>query len=640
MIMKNLVFKNLMKELILKVTGDGEIREEIIVKSVCDGYEICRKFRNVSDRPVFMTERVAVINGLDFGCTRENDYFYCVENARLYGSLTIPVDADRINFEAPVNKKLNFYPDSSWAEPEVTGKRILASPYQPFPALLIGNYETEKGLVIGSLCQDVFFHNFELEHSGNKIVITIFSSFKDIKCRRILPSEELTDVFYIGETCSAANINSVFNGYTKALKERLTNNFGSKKTNRHTLIWDSWNDGIYRDVSEKMLLEEAQAVRKYFPNVEFFQLDDGYSAFCDKNVDLNAHGLGTAYEKDGGTDMRKFPEGLKGFADKVRRLGLRPAIWIGGLCPTATEIYKEHSDWFIDYSYRIKSSQPLDVSNHDARKYMTYAIDKIVAEAGFEGVKHDFWSYSFEDSHDLLANGERSGYEWRNWWHRELRKRLPENGYLETGCDVSMGNPFIGRYFNNYRFGLDIGAGKWKNILITMFWSVPVLSTHSGDLFIPNSDSIGLLPGLDDKDFMFVVNFQIITRTLVEISGRFSKVCEDDPRLKILKKAISYLNNGENVYFAKYDYRKSGFNLPRIIYIKSIFDIPDSYGNVRTVAVFNTGEDDLRLNFSATDLGLEGKNYCFRDVWSEEMIYADVLEITLKPHESRLFTVC
>jgi hypothetical protein len=200
-----------------------------------------------------------------------------------------------------------------------------------------------------------------------------------------------------------------------------------------------------------------------------------------------------------------------------------------------------------------------------------------------------------------------------------------------------MGNPFIGKYFNNYRFGLDIGAGNWALISTTIFWGVAVLSTHTGDLFIPNSDSIGLLPGLNDDDFMLVVNWQIITRTLVEISGRFSLIDANNPRLKILQRAVQYLNNGEDVYFAKYDYRNKGINLPEIIYINSAFDCRDD--EYKTVAVFNFGRQEKTIEFSNSDIGLSDGLHEVEYVWEEKRELVDSYFITLKPHQSVLIKV-
>jgi len=607
------------------------------VTAIDGGYIVRQSVKNVSDMTLKLYPFKAVLGGISFGGKIEEDYFYCNENARLFNTLTVPLDYNRTDDNAEGNKRFALPVDRKLCDPGVVEGRICSSPYQPFPAILLSNYATNKGIVCGSLSQDVFYHSFEVGHKDGEAYLEIYSSFKDIAYREVKPNEELVDILYIGETEHADDINQIWENYTAVLRQFLTANQGSKKTNRHSLIWDSWNDGIYRDVSEEMLVKEAKAVKRLFPTVEWFQLDDGYASYCHENVDLDAHGLGVAYEGDEGIDRKKFPNGLKAYTDKVKEIGLKPAIWIGGFCPVKTKIYREKPEWFIDYTYRIDWTQPLDVSQEEAREYMCYALDKFVLEYGFEGVKHDFWSYAFEDRHDLLKNKDKSGYEYRKWWHQELRKRLPKYGYLETGCDVCMGNPFIGKYFNNYRFGQDIGAGSWDSIATTVFWSVTALSTHTGDLFVPNSDSIGLLPGLNDKDFMFVVNFQIITRTLVEISGRFSQVDENNPRLKVIKRAVQYLNNGEDVYFAKYDYRKKGVNLPEIIYINSAFDEPsDEY---ITVAVFNSSNNVKEIAFSPADIGLSETAHQTENVWAGKESVLEEFRFILDSHESVLLKI-
>ena len=42
------------------------------------------------------------------------------------------------------------------------------------------------------------------------------------------------------------------------------------------------------------------------------------------------------------------------------------------------------------------------------REYMVSAINTLFRKYGFEGMKHDFWSYSFEDSHNLLKNKDKN----------------------------------------------------------------------------------------------------------------------------------------------------------------------------------------------------------------------------------------
>ncbi len=607
------------------------------IEKIDTGYKVFRTVKNTTDKVLNLSGLKVVLSGLSFNKESINDYFYSNENARRYGNLTIPLDFNRLDDGAEENCKFGLEIDRKIVDPEVEDGKICSSPYMPFPAVMVSNYQTNLGVVVGSLSQDYFYHSFNAYHQGENITIEIFSEFKSVSYREVKPDEQITDSFYIGQTEFAFDITKIFDNYTATLRPLLTNNRGASDTNRHSVIWDSWNDGIYRNVSEEMLVTEAKAIKKYFPTVEWFQLDDGYSSYCHENVDLDSHGLGVPYEGEQGIDYKKFPSGLKGYTDKIKEIGLKPAVWIGGFCPVNTKIFKEKPEWFIDYRYRVDWTEPLDVSKSEVRDYMSFALEKFICEYGFEGVKHDFWSYAFEDRHDLLANKDKSGYEHRDWWLNEFTKRLPEYGFLGTACDLSMGNPFIGKYVNNYRFGEDIGAGNWEKVKRTVFLAVSVLSTHTGDLIIPNSDSIGMLPNLSDTDFMFVVNFQIISRTLVELSGRFSKVDIENPRFKVLQRALRYINNGENVYFVNYDYRKKGKVIPEIMYINSAFDSEDD--NFVTVGVFNIEETDKTVEFSCKDLGLSDKKHQTEYVWENKVENEKDFKFNLKPHQSVLLKI-
>lgn len=206
-----------------------------------------------------------------------------------------------------------------------------------------------------------------------------------------------------------------------------------------------------------------------------------------------------------------------------------------------------------------------------------------------------------------------------------------------------MGNPFIAKYFDNYRMGLDVGAGEWDRVKTSIFWACGYLATHSGDMFIPNFDSIGILPGLNDRDFFFLINFVFISRTMVELSGRFSKIDEDNYRLKVLQKASCCINNGEDVYFPTFNYREKGEINPNIIYIKSsIFslDKDNPLISLRSVALFNAEEKEKIVMLNIKDLNLKGKNYKAMDVWSgEEYDLSKEKSFRLEPHQSILLSV-
>ncbi|MFA6931196.1 MAG: hypothetical protein WCT05_12795, partial [Lentisphaeria bacterium] len=504
------------------------------------------------------------LNGISFAKNPAEDYFYHNENPRIYEKMGIPVDYDRVASGAATDSGFDAQAGNRWADPGVVSERIGRSPYQPFPAILLSNYASANGLVHGTLSQKIFYHNYLAEHQNGKIRLTIFSGFKGILALHCSPHKVLLDEWYLGTSSEAADLEKIFAGYTAELRRHLPPLYGATAINRTSMVWGSWNDGIFREISEEMILREACYLKEHFPMVQWIQVDDGYAV----NVPP-AHGLGMPYEGEAGVDSQKFPGGLRAYTDKLRAIGMRPAVWIGGFCPKHTPIFKEHPEWFINYDYRVKASAPLDVSLPEVRKYLEKALDVFFRKYAFEGMKHDFWSYAFEDSHDLLKNRDASGYEWRTWWLKEVRKRLPDDAYLQTGCDIVMGNPFLAEYFTNYRYGIDIGSGNWDYVKINFLWGVACFATHTSDLFVANSDSVGLFPGLNDIEAMFCLNYCLVTHTMVEIAGKLSETVPDNPRLKALKKVTCNPNNGQEIFLARYQYRDEKNTVPRILYFKT-----------------------------------------------------------------------
>lgn len=621
----------------LHIFAENELLSDDLYINYCEKEAICKRVvKNISGEMLKIKELGFRISGIDFAEEKKDDYFYHAENPRIYETMTFPIDYDRCS-DIPQNTEFDVVAGNKWADPGVITERIGACPYQPFPALLVSNYNTRRGLVHGTLSQKLFYHNYLLKHESGAIVLDIFSSFKDIDALEVSGGRSLTDEWYIGKTERADDIEKIFEGYTAVLRDFIPNTYGNSRSNRNWLSWGSWNDGIFRNVSEELILKEAEFLKENFPTVKWIQLDDGYS-HCKKI----AHGLGVAYEGDDGIDKNRFPRGLRSYTDKIRALGLRPSLWIGGSCPCETKIFKEKPQWFIDYTYRTENTEPLDVSQPEVREYMKGAIEKLCVEYGFDGVKHDFWSYAFEDSHDLYKYKDKSGYEYRSWWLGTIRSCLPGDGYLQTGCDIVMGNPFLSEYFNNYRYGIDIGNGNWEQVKTSMQWGAACFATHTGDLFVPNSDSVGLLPGLSEREALFCINYCLVTHSMVELAGKLSE-SKDEKRLKILKKAVCCPNNGQDVYFIGFDYRGVGRRISQIMYFKTPhFSLSENSGFMpqRTVGFFNTDEEEKEFKVLFSDMELSDEKYIVTDVWSGESFEAcGGFSAVCAPHESRLFAV-
>ncbi|NMA43232.1 MAG: hypothetical protein GX946_07605 [Oligosphaeraceae bacterium] len=598
----------------------------------------CKRYFKNGENEIKLNELGLEIKDISFGADATKDYFYHAENPRIYEKMCIPVDYDRCNPEASKDSGFDAVAGNRWADPGVVHERIGRSPYQPFPAILLSNYDSRLGLVHGTLSQKVFYHSYLVAHQSEKLIFTAYSGFKAIDALQCQSGKILVDEWYLGQCEQADDLEKIFEPYAAVLRKHLPPLYGASNINRHSMVWGSWNDGILRNISDEMILKEAAYLKENFPMVTWIQLDDGYAVHTPP-----AHGLGMPYEGEAGLDQKKFPAGLRNYADRIKELGLRPAIWIGGFCPKHTPIYKDHPEWFINYDYRVPASAPLDVSQPEVQQYIEKALDYFFKECAFDGMKHDFWSYAFEDSHDLLKFKTASGYEWRRWWLQEIRKRLPDNGYLQTGCDIVMGNPFLAEYFTNYRYGIDIGSGNWDYVKTNFLWGVACFATHTGDLFVPNSDSVGLFPGLDDCDAMFCLNYCLITRSMVEIAGKLSETDPEHPRLKNLRKATCCPNNGQEVFFARYDYRDKQQKVPQIIFLKTPhFSCQEAVPSLplRTLALFNLEDEEAIVKFNAQDLGLEKDEYLLTDVWSgNTVLLQGECSMKLEAHGSRLLTI-
>lgn len=628
------------------VTSCDDYIESITLRKVRGGMTAVRCFMNLSPNVMQIKELGLLVDGINFGGDKADDFFYSVENSRIYETYTFPVDYNRTADDVDASE-YDVRANNRWADPGVVSERVNDSPYQPFPAILLSNYKKTLGIVHGSLSQDVFSHSYLVKHTDKGVCLDISASFKAIAYREVKSGEVLVDEWYLGTTEHADDMNKLFNEYTAQLRLVLKDNWGAKDICRNTLVWGSWNDGMYRDVEESALLGEAKVIKKLFPLVKWFQLDDGYANIHGTyrhRPEIAAHGIGVPYEGEDCIDPEKFPDGMRAYVDKVKDFGHRPAVWIGGYSPMYTDLYDDHKDdWLLDYSYRLKKSRPFDFSVAPAREYMQKSLDTFLGEWGYEAVKLDFWSYQFETSGDFMRGKEKSGFEWRDWFGNEIRKRIPADGYVQACCDICQGNPFIGKYFNNYRYGIDVSSGKWDLIRTTMLWGVACMATKTGDLYIPNSDSVSLFPDLSDLDFKYWTNYVLITRSMIEVAGRYAdmdKVNKD--RLKILQKATCNINNGQDVYLANFDYRKPGKDLPSVMYIKTGHFTTEVGKNlpVRTVGLFNADEEDKVVSFKASDLGLKNASYLLTDVWTGEVVeMSGEYTVTLKPHESRLLSV-
>jgi hypothetical protein len=128
---------------------------------------------------------------------------------------------------------------------------------------------------------------------------------------------------------------------------------------------------------------------------------------------------------------------------------------------------------------------------------------------------------------------------------------------------------------------------------------------------------------------------------MVEIAGWLHKEAPDNPRFAILKKAVCCINNGQDVFFADYDYR-SRDDAPEIWYLKTphFSTLSEEEGlPLRTIAFFNLQDEEREFEVDFATLGLDDNEYYVKNVWSDACSIEKNIRCTLPTHASALFMI-
>ncbi len=333
---------------------------------------------------------------------------------------------------------------------------------------------------------------------------------------------------------------------------------------------------------------------------------------------------------------------MRYLTDKVRELGLRPAIWVStSIVSKDSSLVAEHPDWVL----KSKSGKPvyysekmfmLDISVSEVRDFILRVLTTLIKEWGFEGIKLDFWSYHFEVEEMLFRSREKSSLEWRHWLLSQIRSLLPPDGYLETCCCAARGNPFLGLYADTYRFGIDIGKGDWKDIIKSIKWVVPIMHMGGYRTIIPDADSIGINMDIPLNENRMWLSYCLMARSLVEVGGDLTKLPRE--RIDDLKKVLSTLDNGAPNYFVDLKPDMPYFP-PRIWFFDR--SVPGSPGE-KFIGLFNWTDKEEEIILDLESVGLRAtKSYTFTDFWSGEKLSlkSSPLKINLPSRNCRVFVL-
>jgi alpha-galactosidase len=153
--------------------------------------------------------------------------------------------------------------------------------------------------------------------------------------------------------------------------------------------WCSWYAYGF-NISEKKIIDNAICLKKLWPGEDKYVLIDG------------------GWTKDGdweNADTVKFPKGMKYMATQIKKIGLRPGIWISPfLADPNSEIVNKHPEYFIKKDGQfingfnlfpfqfpfINQKYILDLEKPEVLAYLRECIHKIIVDWGYELLKLDF----------------------------------------------------------------------------------------------------------------------------------------------------------------------------------------------------------------------------------------------------------
>lgn len=147
-----------------------------------------------------------------------------------------------------------------------------------------------------------------------------------------------------------------------------------------TFVYNTW-EPFQKNLDEKLVLELADAAAA--AGAKTFVIDDGWQdIYGDWNV-----------------DRKKFPNGLRPVMDHIKRLGMKPGIWVSiGSAERHSQVFNAHPEWFVRNAegQHYSAHSDYDVNLMTAcmstgwKGYVGELLDRLTREHGLEYLKLDF----------------------------------------------------------------------------------------------------------------------------------------------------------------------------------------------------------------------------------------------------------
>jgi alpha-galactosidase len=193
--------------------------------------------------------------------------------------------------------------------------------------------------------------------------------------------------------------NKGFNGMSQNMHSFVNEHVvrGNWKNRPRPVLFNNW-EATFFDFDEGKLLKFAKSAKEL--GAELFVLDDGW--FGERNSDKA--GLG-----DYNINPKKFPHGLKAFADKIRSMGLDFGLWFEPeMVNPDSNLYREHPEYAVKHPSKKavlgRNQLVLDLCNKEVRDYIVKNVGHILDDAQISYVKWDMNRKIAENYSNVISN--------------------------------------------------------------------------------------------------------------------------------------------------------------------------------------------------------------------------------------------
>lgn len=517
------------------------------------------------------------------------------------------------------------------------------SPSNGIPALLIGTQGGSRWLMAGAMTQNKHLLSFEIglpQSQNAPIVFETRNTWNGFE-NEVVPANSSVKLEGTVFSVFDARNDEIYKIYMRELCERHEFQ-GPVSRIAEEPVYCTWNFGICTNVNEEICLERMRQVAQVQKG-GFFQLDHGYqpqlsgehAPYIDFETALKT-GENTpstpeldAYYPDcsAAWDLSRFPSGPTGFVESCKSFGLRPGIWWSPRVAKDGIIQKDHPEWIL----LDKSDNPVDVgyfvldtSLQDVRDFLESCVKTIVRKWGFEGMKLDFYSWTFDHPDAKFRNVGKTGVELKNWFFQMIRSYLGPKGYFLHCISCPLGNPFLAiGGFDAFRVGIDIHSGEWEYHVRSAKWLLSAIIATGRDTWLPNIDSCMGSPDIPANERRSRLAFAYITSGMLEFSGPI-ELLDEGAKQDYGTMCERLDTSGEISILDQHAFY--GIPLPETILREHALDgeTRANRGISHTIAFLNWTDDDKVIAFDFAHIGLGTEcGIAIKDFWTGEKPHLD-----------------